>query len=143
MANIRPPRKSKVTRVDDDEEPELINPKREEKFSFSSDYDQMHQKSFKGPDDKSGPTKQKGTFDVNLESLVKTLASLQFTTKGKIDADGKVEIMFCSPEPIVLEEKPIPQDKLVEFDYPEQRSPRHKHSHRHKKRPKGLTYIMT
>jgi hypothetical protein len=143
MANVRPPRKTKFTRVDDDEEPELINPKREEKPSFFTDYDQMHQNSFRKSGDKPEVQSNKGTFDVNLESLVKTLASLQFTTKGKIDADGKVEIMFCSPEPIVLEEKSIPEAKLVEFGYPKEHYSRHKHSHRHKKRPKGLTWLAT
>jgi len=137
MANVRPSRKSKFTRVDDDvnEEPELINPRRDEQptGSFFNDYDQMHSKSFNNMDDKSIENKKiKGLTGGDLESLVKTLASLQFTTKGKIDADGKVEIVFCSPEPIVMEEKPVPEVRFVKSDAPQRMAPHH--SHRHKER---------
>jgi len=139
MANVRPPRKSKFTRVDDEEEPELINPVRGEKSSFFNDYDQMHQKAFKVSGDKPENLNSKSTYDVNLESLVKTLASLQFTTKGKIDADGKVEIMFCSPEPIVMEARRMPEAKLVEFGTPKAHTSRHKHKHRSSK----MNYFLT
>jgi len=139
MANVRPPRKSKFTRVDDDEEPELINPVRNEQpnGSFFSDYDQMHSKFFKSADDKSADKKVEETKVVDLESLVRTLASLQFTTKGKIDADGKVEIVFCSPEPIVMEEKPVPEVRFVEPNKPSKERAR-RHSHRHKERKRLL-----
>jgi len=143
MANVRPPRKPKFTRVDDEiEEPELINPpfRRENptENSFFNDYDQMHSKSFHNGSTggKPGDTSQfqmKGIKGADLESLVKTLASLQFTTKGKIDSDGKVEIVFCSPEPIVMEEKPTPRVEFIELKQPKE-APRHSHRHREHKR---------
>jgi hypothetical protein len=74
-----------------------------------------------------------GVQVANLESLVRTLASLQFTTKGKIDADGKVEIVFCSPEPIVMEEKVAPTVRFVKPDHPQESTPRRKHRHRERR----------
>jgi hypothetical protein len=135
MAYVRPPRKSKVTRVDDDEEPELINPTRDEKpTGLFADYDQMHSKTFKPAGDKpANKNSVEGVQVANLESLVRTLASLQFTTKGKIDADGKVEIVFCSPEPIVMEEKVAPTVRFVKPDLPQESTPRRKHRHRERR----------
>jgi len=140
MANVRPPRKSKFTRVDNEnEEPEFINPvrgRRTEDFSFTEDYAQMHSNSFnKEPSDQTeglGQNKIKNVTGAHLESLVKTLASLQFTVKGKIDVDGNAEIVFCSPEPIVVEERPKAEVKFMEL--PQRKEPHRKHRHREPRR---------
>jgi len=141
MANVRP-RRSKFTRVDDEnEEPELINPVRNETTSnsnFFNDYDQMHSSTFRngngGKPEQNVPDKVKDASGRDLESLVRTLASLQFTTKGKIDSDGKVEIIFCSPEPIVIEEKPKPEVRFVENEPEIRVKTQHKHKHRRSNR---------
>lgn len=139
MANVRPPRKSKNARVDDEiEEPErptshVGDGRPAGRSFFLDDYDQMHSRSFNGNGDTNtfgmtGSNKIKGPKGGTLESLVTTLASLQFTTKGKIDADGKFELVFCSPEPIVVEEKPKPEVRFIEpILPPERKSSGHKH----------------
>jgi hypothetical protein len=147
MANVRPQRRSKFTRVDDNVEDEPVFFKNEEanrQFSFDGDYDQMHNQSFtNGVGGKPTPkeTKIKGASVSDLESLVKTLASLQFTTKGKVDSDGNVEIVFCSPEPIVVEEKPEPKVQLVHVsDKPEIQEKGSRRAHRHKERKKIMYF---
>jgi hypothetical protein len=140
MANVRPPRKSQFTRVDNDnEEPELINPKREKTTAnsfFFDDYNQMHSETFKAATGEpvKQPLQSKGISGGNLESLVRTLASLQFTTKGKVDADGKVEIVFCSPVPIVTEEKPKPEVRFIESERPRERTRHRSHKQKEHKR---------
>jgi hypothetical protein len=142
MANVRPQRKSQFTRVDNDnEEPELINPTRGKTTAnsfFFDDYSQMHSKTFKPDPDKPGKEIiSKGIQSCDLESIVRTLASLQFTTKGKIDADGKVELVFCSPDPIVTTENPKPEVRFVESERPKERAHR-----RHGNRETRKLFLM-
>jgi len=152
MANVRPKRTNKV-RVEDFEESSEAPPVREEPQSFFySDYSRMHSAKFaEAPQAASFGSNAgiKGPSGCTLETLVSTLATLQFVTKGKVDADGKFELVFCSPEPVVsevktsttptpksvlrqaLEETPVPvtkQDRYVEV--PRERHHRHKRSRR-------------
>jgi hypothetical protein len=81
-----------------------------------------------------------------LETLVSTLAALHFTTKGKVGEDGKFELIFCSPEPVVSVETPKAEEpragreelapifqREVHFVEPKRRH----HSHR---KSKGLLF---
>jgi len=111
MANVRPPRAKQYAKASVFEEPQEVPPVEEETTQgsfFFSDYNRMHPKLNADPPQAKGPrgTAIKGPSGCTLETLVATLANLQFTTKGKVGEDGKFEIVFCSPEPIVSEVKP-------------------------------------
>jgi len=117
MANVRPKR-AKNARVDDYFEEPPGTPveeiPRQQPF-FGSAYDNMHSNTFDG----TRPLSGKGTSGIKspkvgtLESLVSTLAGLHFTTKGKIDEDGKFELVFCSPEPVVTAVTPAEPPPVV------------------------------
>jgi len=112
MTNVRPKRTGHV-RVDDYEtpgEPPIDNRKGEPRGFFSNDYDNMFP-GMSSPFTKGGGIQ--GPSGCTLETLVATLANLQFTTKGKVGEDGKFELIFCSPEPVVSEVKPQPTELPV------------------------------
>jgi hypothetical protein len=113
----KPPKGSKFANVSSFEEPPIqIPPKQAQaETGFFAEFDQMHSDSFKkAPIGGKFGSGIKGPRVESLESLVAKLAELHFTVKGKIDEDGKVEMMFCSPEPIVQEEPPK-RGPAVEF----------------------------
>jgi len=108
----RPQKKSKSAKVENEYEEVVGGDPSDggpEKNFFFSDYNQMHAESFAtAPQKGSAKTGIQGPKGCTLESLVSTLATLQFTTKGKVGEDGKFEIVFCSPEPVVQEVKYAP-----------------------------------
>jgi hypothetical protein len=133
MAYDRPNKRSKNVRVDDFEEIPGDNPSGEPpKSFFFSDYNNMHPGSFAKAHFSGGKANSgiQGPSGCTLETLVSTLAELHFTTKGKVGEDGKFELIFCSPEPVVAEVKP----KTVV-----QTTVRPSHKHRHK-RSRGLLF---
>jgi len=71
--------------------------------AFMSDFQNMHPSlnTQTGSGDKVEKNAMVGK--TSIESIVSTLAHLQFTTKGRIDENGKFELIFCSPEPVVAE----------------------------------------
>jgi len=147
MANVRPKRTNNA-RVDPFEEPGGTPPVQEEtpRSFFASDYTNMHQQSFKAENARtSSPgvnAKIAGVGGCTLETLVSTLASLQYTTKGKVGEDGKFELIFCSPEPVVSEVKPLPYDNAEQrhVRYVED-TPRRHHRHRDSKRSGALRLL--
>lgn len=149
MAHVRPKRANTAGEKVFEEVP-VSHPVGEKTQSFfSGDYSQMHSRAFAesggGRNAPSSNAGIRGPSGCTLETLVSTLATLQFTTKGKVGEDGKFELIFCSPEPVVSEEKPAPRardlspereakpvTKRVEYaDYPHER----RHRHRRSKRP--------
>lgn len=144
MANVRPKRTNNV-RVDSFEEPAAAPPVQEEtpRSYFASDFTNMHQKSF-------AENSQAASFGINasikgvrgctIETLVSTLASLQYTTKGRIGEDGKFELIFCSPEPVVSEAPPPTPEPVTiqkQVRYVEE-EPRRHHRHKVSSRSKAL-----
>lgn len=111
----KPPKGNKFANVSSFEEPPIQIPQGQADSGFFTEFDQMHSDSFKktsfGGKMNDGI---KGPRVESLETLVAKLAELHFTVKGKIDAEGKVEMMFCSPEPIVTQEPPK-REPAVEF----------------------------
>jgi hypothetical protein len=150
MANVRPKKRTNIN-VDNIYEESRANPVETEgpPMSYFSEYDGMHKNLFDANTaSKSIPAAPK--VDA-LESLVAKLASLQFIVKGKIDADGKTELIFCSPEPVVttvtnpIEE--LLQPKTVRFEdgrndskYREQHSRRSRSNDRHRPRRRSILF---
>jgi hypothetical protein len=138
------PKKGKAAKVDEFEEPVIGDPQKgnpAKNSFFMSDYSQMHAGSF-GPATNGGGTSGiQGPRGCTLESLVSTLATLQFTTKGKVGEDGKFELIFCSPETVVQEVRTTPEEPIkadrVRFVEPSRR--RH-HGDHGRRRPKGLLW---
>jgi len=117
MAYARPNKRNNNVRVDDFEERSDAPPNRGEgtsKSFFSSDYDNMFPGSFH-----SGSEGIRGPSGCTLETLVATLAKLQFVTKGKVGEDGKFELIFCSPEPVVSEVKNAPAQLAEQVQTPQ------------------------
>lgn len=104
----RPPKGSKFASVDSFEEPPGPVPMTQESSgNFFYGFDNMHSDSFrKAPLGGQMNNRVKGPKVDSLESLVAKLAELHFIVKGKIDSENNVELMFCSPEPIVTQEVP-------------------------------------
>jgi hypothetical protein len=104
MAHERP--KSKV-RVNDFDVPPETESKRTGSSGgyYSEDYANMHNGYFARSTPRSGGGANiiQGPKGGTLEDLVAKLATLQYTVKGKVGEDGKFEIVFCSPEPIVTQ----------------------------------------
>jgi len=100
----------------------------EEPSAFFRGFDNMHSGAFRNSSTGSSENST-GTVSPELKhlaALVKVLAELQFITKGKVDSNGKVELMFCSPEPIVtqevkphIEEPVTPQPRVSVVPEPE------------------------
>jgi len=130
MANVRPKKtKVRVDSVFDD--PPGTPPEEIPRWTFDSAYDNMHSSAFDGPSSKGdGTSGIKSPKVGSLESMVSTLAKLHFTTKGKINEDGKFELVFCSPEPVTSVEIPkIEPQPVVRFEEPRAR-------HERRRRPK-------
>jgi len=110
----RPPKGSKFASVDSFEEPPGSNvPKAQgtPQGNFFYGFDNMHSDSFrKTPFGGQMNSQVKGPKVDSLESLVAKLAELHFIVKGKVDSESNVELMFCSPEPIVTQEVPQRQE---------------------------------
>jgi hypothetical protein len=115
--------------------------------SFFQGFDNLHSASFKANASTGSTVKTESTTPKieHLAFLVKTLADLQFITKGKVDSDGKVELMFCSPEPVVTQVASSvtePAKNRVRFEEVEtknpeiryiERPPSRSHAHRKKR----------
>jgi len=141
MASQRKPKKATSQQATDfeyaDEEVPTMGPA---PSAFMHDYNEMH------PGLKPASTTQvsgdKKAFNgASIESIVSTLAHLQFTTKGRIDENGKFELIFCSPEPTVAEVRHVPRTQRV--TYTEDEGHDHKGHERkrsgHRKKPWLLT----
>jgi len=104
MANVRPKRtgNERVNNFDfqPPEAPPSVNREERPESFFKNDYDNMFPGSFTRMSEGI-----RGPSGCSLETLVATLATLHFTTKGKVGEDGKFELIFCSPEPVVSEVK--------------------------------------
>jgi hypothetical protein len=121
MANKRPPKKEERFADADSFETPVMAPPAGGKpdQNFFSGFDFVHSDSFNHAS--FGGVKNigiKGPKVESLESLVTRLAELHFVVKGKISEDGKVEMMFCSPEPIVTQEVPLQRDPAPECSFP-------------------------
>lgn len=135
-------------RVDNwDVPPEVPPIQTEPRDRYFADYDNMHSERFSGipPCGESRFNAVRGPTGRNLVSLVQMLARLHFTTKGRIGEDGKFELIFCSPEPVVVQDAPKvtePVAKVVqlaeqpkpEIRYIEAKRPHEGHSHRRRHR---------
>jgi len=143
MDNVRPSRRStaKVDRNDVPMEggPNVGNPPKVN--SFFDEYDNWHSEKFSNTPYGGGKTTFQKTKGHSVESIVTTLASLQFTMKGKLDEDGKLELVFCSPEPVVTQdttpaatkvsEVNTPQERIVQFaEHPRVRARSHERRHK-------------
>jgi hypothetical protein len=113
----RPPKGRKFASVDSFEDPPDVPAPNVQEYApgdFFHGFDNMHSDSFrKSPVGGQMNNRVKGPKVDSLESLVAKLAELQFIVKGKIDSENNVELMFCSPEPIVTQEVPpnrVPQE---------------------------------
>lgn len=139
-AYVRPKRPNTV-RVDDFDRPPDPVPNRQPEFkefafpprnpmprqqdsgSFFHGFDNLHQHAFDRASSGGESTSMMNPKIEHLSFLVKTLAELQFITKGKVGADGSVELMFCSPEPIVAQTTPVPSVTPIKNEYDTMYSP--------------------
>jgi hypothetical protein len=144
MANIRPDRSNKKHRESFQAAPEVPVEEPIRGFFFD-EYQSMHSEHFRPPPAKAGGGSQLIAQTSQLESLVSTLAHLQFTMKGKLDSDGNMEFIFCSPDPVLTQVSPseVPRISDVPSLPPEERrvsfqETKPKHSSREDKTRKML-----
>lgn len=114
MAYERPKKGTKFARVDTfDESIENPTPRQSGVSNdFFEGFDNIHSGKFAASSFGGGRANRlesKTIKSSQLESLVTRLAELHFTVKGKVDDEGKVELMFCSPEPVVVQEPAMAQ----------------------------------
>jgi hypothetical protein len=110
MAYQRKPKKATKESADSYEfaDEEVPSVKRETPQSaFASDFQNMHPGLNTQPRSAGVQGDKNAIGKTSIESIVSTLAHLQFTTKGRIDENGKFELIFCSPEPVVTEVRPV------------------------------------
>jgi len=125
--------------------------------NFFSDYSNWHAGAFaQTPGGKANGLQV--TKGCTVETLVSTLADLQFTVKGKVGEDGKFELMFCSPDPVVTQEvtrseppapivevgtevppKPVMEREVRFIEAPRRREHSRERSHRRRKN-RGLLW---
>jgi hypothetical protein len=105
-------------------------PKQQDSGSFFHGFDNLHHQAFDRASSGGESTNLTNPKIEHLSFLVKTLAELQFITKGKVGADGSVELMFCSPEPIVAQTTPVPSTVMpTKNEYDTMYSPHRGRSH--------------